>query len=108
MSEPRELPDRIAVAGDGPLGALAAIALRRALPTTEVLVLALAPGPAAFAERVGTALPFSNRLHDRLGIGEEDLVRLAGASHRLVMRYFGGGGPGQHGAAASRSARCVR
>ena len=99
MSEPRELPDRIAVAGDGPLGVLAAIALRRALPTTEVLVLALAPGPAAFAERVGTALPFSNRLHDRLGIAEEDLVRRAGASHRLVMRYFGGAGPGQHGAA---------
>jgi tryptophan halogenase len=100
MSEPRELPRRIVVAGDGPLGVLAAIALRRALPRTEVVVLAIPPDPAAFAERIGTALPFTNRLHDRLGIEEEDLVRQAGASHRLVMRYFGGGGPEQHGAAA--------
>src|SRR5690606_26013027 len=48
---------------------------------------------------IGTALPFTNGLHDRLGVAEEDLVRRAGASHRLVMRYFGGGGPAQHGAA---------
>jgi tryptophan halogenase len=87
------------VAGDGPLGVLTAIALRRALPRTEVVVLAIPPDPAAFAERVGTALPFTNRLHDRLGIAEEDLVRDAGASHRLVMRYFGGAGPEWQGAA---------
>jgi tryptophan halogenase len=99
MSEPRELPERIVVAGDGPLGVLTAIALRRALPRTEVIVLAIPPDPAAFAERVGTALPFTNRLHDRLGIEEEDLVRHAGGSHRLVMRYFGGSGPDWHGAA---------
>jgi tryptophan halogenase len=99
MSEPRELPQRIVIAGDGPLGVLTAIALRRALPGTEVVVLAIPPDPAAFAERVGTALPFTNRLHDRLGIEEEDLVRHAGASHRLVTRYFGGAGPEWHGAA---------
>jgi tryptophan halogenase len=99
MSEPRELPQRIVVAGDGPLGVLTAIALRRALPRTEVVVLAIPPDPAAFAERVGTALPFSNRLHDRLGIEEDDLVRHAGASHRLVMRYIGGAGPQWQGAA---------
>ncbi len=99
MSEARELPRRIVVAGDGPLGVLAAIALRQALPSTEVVVLAIPPDPAAFAERIGTALPFTNRLHDRLGIEEDSLVRQAGASHRLVMRYAGGGGPGQQGAA---------
>jgi tryptophan halogenase len=99
MSEARELPQRIVVAGDGPLGVLTAIALRRALPRTEVVVLAIPPDPAAFAERVGTALPFTNRLHDRLGIEEESLVRHAGASHRLVMRYFGGAGREWHGAA---------
>jgi tryptophan halogenase len=99
VSEPRELPARIVVAGDGPLGVLTAIALRRALPRTEVIVLAIPPDPAAFAERIGTALPFTNRLHDRLGIEEEDLVRQAGASHRLVVRYFGGAGPEWHGAA---------
>ena len=99
MSEPRELPERIVVAGDGPLGVLTAIALRRAMPRTEVIVLAIPPDPAAFAERIGTALPFTNRLHDRLGIEEEDLIRQAGASHRLVMRYFGGAGREWHGAA---------
>ena len=99
MSEARELPQRVVVAGDGPLGVLAAIALRQALPRTEVIVIAIPPDPAAFAERIGTALPFTNRLHDRLGIEDEALVRQAGASHRLAMRYFGGGGPGQAGAA---------
>ena len=99
MSEARELPQRIVVAGDGPLGVLAAIALRRALPRAEVVVVAIPPDPAAFAERFGTALPFTNRLHDRLGITEEDLVREAGASHRLTMRYIGGGAPERHGVA---------
>jgi tryptophan halogenase len=98
MSEPRDLPQRIVVAGDGPLGVLTAIALRKALPRTEVIVIAIPPDPAAFAERIGTALPFTNRLHDRLGIEEEELVRQAGASHRLIMRYFDGA-PGHHGAA---------
>jgi tryptophan halogenase len=78
---------------------LAAVALKRALPSTELVVVALPPDPGAFAERFGTALPFTNRLHDRLRISEEDLVRRAGASHRLVTRYYGGGGPGQQGAA---------
>jgi tryptophan halogenase len=55
MSEPRELPQRIVVAGDGPLGVLAAIALRRALPRTDVGVVAIPADPAAFAERFGTA-----------------------------------------------------
>jgi tryptophan halogenase len=99
VSEARELPRRIVVAGDGPLGVLAAVALKRALPSTEVVVVALPPDPGAFAERFGTALPFSNRLHDRLRISEEDLVRRAGASHRLVTRYIGGGGPTRQGAA---------
>jgi tryptophan halogenase len=99
VSEAHELPQRIVVAGDGPLGVLAAIALKQALPRTELIVIAIPPDPAAFAERIGTALPFTNRLHDRLGIEEEALVRQAGASHRLVMRYFGGGGAGQAGAA---------
>jgi tryptophan halogenase len=97
MSEPRELLGRIVVAGDGPLGVLAAVALRQALPHTQVIVVAIPPDPAAFAERTGTALPFTNRLHDRFGIDEEMLIRRAGASHRLVMRYVGGGAPAQYG-----------
>ncbi len=99
MSEPRELARRIVVAGDGQVGALAAIALKRALPACDVLVIGTPPDPAAIADRMPTALPFTNKLHDRLGIGEERLVREAGASHRLVVRYRGWGGPGQEGTA---------
>ena len=100
MSEPRELPRRVVVAGDGQLGVLAAIALKRALPSSEVVVIGTPPDPAAIADRVPTALPFTNKLHDRLGIDEDRLVREAGASHRLVVRYRRWGGAGQEGVAA--------
>lgn len=99
MSEARELPRRIVVAGDGQLGVLAAIALRQALPASEVMVIGTPPDPTALADRAATALPFTNRLHDRLGIDEEDLVRRTGASHRLVVRYLGWSGVGGVGAA---------
>lgn len=99
MSIARELPRRVVVVGAGAVGALAAIALKRALPQSEVLVIGTPPDPAAFADRAPTALPFTNRLHDRLGISEERLVREAGATHRLVVRYRGWGGAGHEGAA---------
>lgn len=99
MIGPRELPRKVVVAGDGQLGALAAIALRKALPETDVLVIGTPPDPAAMADRSPTALPFTNRLHDRLGIDEDRLVREAGASHRLVVRYLGWGGAGHEGVA---------
>jgi len=99
VSAPREMPGRIVVAGAGQVGALAAIALRRALPRCEILVVGTPPDPAAFADRAPTALPFTNRLHDRLGITEERLVREAGGSHRLVVRYLGWGGEGHAGVA---------
>jgi tryptophan halogenase len=89
MSEAREIPGRIAIAGAGQLGLLAAVALRRAFPASEVLVIATPPDPGALADRFGTALPFTNRLHDRLGIEEELLLRRCGASHRLAMHYIG-------------------
>lgn len=92
--QPRELPHAIAIVGDGQLGVLTAIALRKALPTTQVAVIPCQPAPSAFADRIGTAMPFTNRLHDQLGIDEMDLVQKAGASHRLVTRYRGWGGEG--------------
>jgi len=95
----RELPRRIVVAGDGQLGVLAAIALRRALPSSDVLVVGAPLDPVALADRAPTALPFTNKLHDRLGIDEDRLVREAGASHRLVVRYHGWGGRGHEGVA---------
>jgi tryptophan 7-halogenase len=100
MSEPRELPRRIVVAGDGQVGVLAAIALKRALPSSDVVVVGTPPDPGAIADRAPTALPFTNKLHDRLGIEEDRLVREAGASHRLVVRYRGWGEAGHEGVAA--------
>ncbi len=100
MSAAREPLRRIVVAGGGPVGVLAAIGLRRALPAAEVTVLGLPAEPGALADRAATALPFTNRLHERLGIAEHDILTRSGGSHRLVTRYFGWGGPGQTGAAA--------
>nr|WP_246427329.1 tryptophan 7-halogenase [Sphingopyxis panaciterrulae] len=91
---------RVIVAGAGQVGVLAAIAVKRASPATEVLVVATPLDPAAFAEHIGTALPFTNRLHDRLGIDEEALVRRAGASHRLAVRYADWAGIGNAALAA--------
>src|SRR5690606_26589352 len=100
VSEARELPRRIVVAGDGPLGALAAVALKLAVPTTEVVVIGLPPDPAALGERSTGGLPFAGRLHERLGIADEELVRRCGASYRLVNRYLGWGAEGHEGVAA--------
>lgn len=98
MSAPREPLQRVVVAGAGQVGVLAAIGLKRALPAAEVIVLGLPADPGALADRAATALPFTNRLHDRLGIDEEDIFARAQGSHRLVTRYLGWGGAGQAGA----------
>ena len=97
MSAPREPLRRVVVAGAGQVGVLAAIGLKRALPAADVMVLGLPLDPGALADRAATALPFTNRLHDRLGIAEDDMVARAHGSHRLVTRYFGWGEPGDTG-----------
>ncbi|WP_296676727.1 tryptophan 7-halogenase [Novosphingobium sp.] len=91
---------RIVVAGDGPVGLLAAAALKRSLPPCDVVVISAPTGAAAFADRSATALPFTCRLHERLGIADTALLRRAAASHRLITRYFGWGGSDSHGVAA--------
>jgi tryptophan 7-halogenase len=93
--KPRDFPKAILIVGDGQVGVVTAIALRMALPTTQVTVIPCPPDGAAFADHIGTAMPFTNRLHDRLGIDEMDLVQKAGASHRLVTRYRGWSGTEQ-------------
>src|SRR5690349_5021176 len=100
MSAAREVPRRIVVAGHGPLGVLAAVALKRTLPTTEVTIIGTPPDPAALAERSPTALPFAGGLHERIGVTEGELVRRCGASHRLVTRHLGWGEPRHEGIAA--------
>lgn len=97
MSKARHPLQSIVIVGDGQVGVLAAIAVKRALPRARVRVLGVPRDDASFADFASTALPFTNKLHDRLGLSEELLVARAGASHRLVTRYFGWGGVGQHG-----------
>ncbi len=103
MSAPREPLRRVVVVGGGQVGVLAAIGVKRALPACQVVVVALPPHPAAFADFAATALPFSNRLHDRLGVSEQSILQQAGGSHRLVTHMIGWGAPlpggqAQHGA----------
>jgi tryptophan halogenase len=100
VSAAREPLRRVVVAGGGQLGILAAIALRRALPACEVVVVGGDPGPASFADASPTAMPFTNKLHDRLGIEEADIVTRAGGSYRLVTRYAGWDESGQGGVVA--------
>ncbi len=58
MSIPREPLRRIVIVGGGQVGVLAAIAMRRALPVCEVVLVGAAPSPASFADWSPTALPF--------------------------------------------------
>ncbi len=113
-STARAAPARIVIAGDGPVGILAAIALRRALPATDVLIVGngpnapaddarlpdAAPADTDLSEGACDALPFTNRLHRRLGIDETVLIRRAGASHRLLIRWQDWARPGADGRAA--------
>ena len=92
MSDPREPCRRIVVAGGGPIGILAAIALRKASPASQVVLVSQKTSPASFADWSPTALPFANKLHDRLGIEESEIVLRAGGSMRLVTRYRGWSG----------------
>ena len=98
MSQSRAPLRNVVVVGAGQVGVLAAIALKRAVPSCEVTVVASGSSPRDFADRAASALPFTNRLHARLGIDERAIVAKAGGSHRLIERYFGWGGQGQHGA----------
>ncbi|TRD10991.1 tryptophan 7-halogenase [Erythrobacter insulae] len=103
MSVPRAPLKRIVVAGDGQLGSLAALAIKQALPFAEVIIIGTPFDNGALADRSPTALPFTNRFHDRLGLQEAVLLLRAGGCHRLVLRYIGWGGQDsagtlQHGA----------
>jgi len=89
MSVPREPPSRIVVVGAGPLGLLAAIGLKRASPTSELVVAGEMPGVSSFADWSRTAMPFTSSLHERLGIAESEIVQKAGGSYRLLTRFMG-------------------
>ena len=101
MSTPRQPLRRVVVVGGGQVGVITAIALRRALPVCEVVVIGAQPSPAAFADWSPTALPFTNRLHDRLGVSEAEIVTKAGGSYRLMTRYGGWDAGGRGGVLTS-------
>lgn len=86
-SDARPLPSHIAVAGNGQVGLAAAIALRRALPRTQVTLVPCQADPSAIADRAITSLPRTNAFHDRFGLDEKGFVVRAGASHRLGVRF---------------------
>ena len=100
MSEARQPLGSVVVVGSGQVGVLAAIAIKRALPPCEVTIVGHKARPCDFADHAASALPFTNRLHARLGIPEAALLATAGGSHRLVERYFDWGGTGQNGSLA--------
>lgn len=100
MSKAREPLRKVVIAGSGQVGTLTAIAMKRALPDCDVSVIGMPPAPGAFADNAATALPFTNKLHDRLGISEAQIIAQAGGSHRLVTRFFGWGAVGSHGVAS--------
>lgn len=100
MSEARQPLGSVLVVGAGQVGVLAAIAIKRAMPPCEVTIVAHRSDPCDFADHAASALPFTNRLHARLGIDEATLLAKAGGSHRLVERYFNWGGKGHYASLA--------
>jgi tryptophan 7-halogenase len=91
----RVAPSAIVVVGDGAVGLAAAIALRRALPHTDVSVVTCNADPAALADRAMTTMPKSNAFHERIGLDEKGLITRAGASHRLAIRFVNWASVGQ-------------
>ncbi len=75
----------IAVLGAGIVGLSAAIAFARALPGLAVTLIQTPDDPAALADRMPGTLSSIADFHDRIGLGERDLLA-AGATHRLGTR----------------------
>lgn len=75
----------IAVLGAGIVGLSAAIAFARALPGLAVTLIETPPDPAALADRMPGTLPSIAAFHDRIGLGEHDLLA-ASATHRIGTR----------------------
>ncbi len=83
----------VAIAGDGPTGLAAAVALQRALPRCKVIVIPTPADPAALADQAVTLAPQSNAFLSRCGVEEDGLVVRAGGSHRMAVELVGWTGP---------------
>ncbi|MCJ2187681.1 tryptophan 7-halogenase [Novosphingobium beihaiensis] len=89
-TQSRHMPGSVAVFGGGTVACLTTVALARALPRTRV-TLVTPPGgscnPTALADLAHTTWPGLARLHERIGIAEDDILRRASGSHCLGLRY---------------------
>lgn len=108
MGRIRPALESVAIVGDGQVALLVAIALRRSLPQCRIEIVGVAGELTGVADIACTALPFTNRLHDRLGLTEDMMVHKAKATHRLVTRYVDWAGPGSQGSAAYGAALPVQ
>ncbi len=89
MSNARPPLQKIVILGDGQTGLMAAIALAQAVPSAQIEIITAGSGFRGFADLACTALPFTNRFHDRFGFSEDMMVGEAGGTHRLAVIYSG-------------------
>ncbi len=75
----------LAVLGAGIVGLSAAIAFARALPGLAITLIETPADPAALADRMPGTLPSIAAFHDRIGLGERDLLA-AGTLHHIGTR----------------------
>ena len=75
----------VAILGARIVGLSAAIAFARALPGLAVTLIETPADPAALADRMPGTLPSIAAFHDRIGLGEADLLA-AGTTHRIATR----------------------
>lgn len=80
---------RIAVFGGGLVGLSAAAAFARALPRAMIELIATPADPAALADRLDATLPSIKAFNGRIGLTEADMIRRAGATHRLGTAFSG-------------------
>lgn len=87
MNQRRALAS-VLVAGSGPTGLLAAIALRRALPQAAITVVDAPADPAALADRLPAVFPSARAvLERRIGLDETRLVSAGLANHWLADSF---------------------
>ncbi|TPG38307.1 tryptophan 7-halogenase [Sphingomonas koreensis] len=78
---------RIAVFGGGLVGLSAATAFAHALRGTQVELIATPADPAALADRMPGTIPSIRTFNDAIGFPEPEMIRGAGAIHRLAIRF---------------------
>jgi len=108
MNETR-LIKRVAIAGGGITAWSAAAALKRRIPSLEIVVVSSPPLVDALADRIGNTLPSIGEFHSDIGLSDEDTIVRArsGLRNGTAFRGWADGLPnyvhayGSYGAAVS-------